>query len=65
VAQAWVCPLRDANPFRRLDWLFRNTARVLKSWSDKLCGNVRRQLEIAKEVVHQLEMAHDHRRLWY
>jgi endonuclease/exonuclease/phosphatase family metal-dependent hydrolase len=25
VEQAWNCPLRDAKPFRRLDWLFRNT----------------------------------------
>jgi hypothetical protein len=33
VASAWHCPLRNANPFRRLDWLFHNTTRVLTSWS--------------------------------
>jgi hypothetical protein len=51
VEQAWNYPLRDANPFRRLDWLFRNTVRFLKSWSDHFVGNVRLQLEVAKEVV--------------
>jgi hypothetical protein len=37
--------------------------RVLKSWSDKFIGNVRVQLEVAKEVVHRLEMARDRRQL--
>jgi hypothetical protein len=60
---AWQCPLRDVNPCRRLDWLLRNTLRVLKSWSDKFIGNVRVQLEVAKEVVHRLEMARDRRQL--
>lgn len=36
VASAWSYPLRDASPFKQLDWLFQNTARVLKSWSDSL-----------------------------
>jgi hypothetical protein len=36
---------------------------VLKSWSDTFVKNVRRQLEITKEVVHQLEMARDHHHL--
>jgi hypothetical protein len=59
--QAWVCPLRDADPCRRLDWLFRNTALFLKSWSVCFIGNVRVQLELPKEVVHRLEMARDRR----
>jgi hypothetical protein len=63
VASTWHCPLRDASPFKQLDWLFHNTAHVLKSWSDRFLGNVRMQLEIAKEVVHRLEMVHDHRTL--
>jgi hypothetical protein len=33
--------------------------RVLKSWSDMFIRNVHQQLEIAKEVVHQLEMSRD------
>jgi hypothetical protein len=41
VQLAWHCPLGDANPFRHLDWLLRNTARVLQSWSDRFIGNIR------------------------
>jgi hypothetical protein len=59
VAYAWRCPLHEASTFRRLDWLFHNTARVLKSWSDMFVGNEHQRLKIAKEVVHQLEMAGD------
>jgi hypothetical protein len=32
---------------------------ILKSWSNHCIGNIRTQLEVAKEVVHRLEMAHD------
>lgn len=63
VRRAWCCPLRQADPFKRLDWLFRNTARALQSWSTKHVGSVRLQLELAKEVVHRLEMARDRRQL--
>jgi hypothetical protein len=52
---AWRFPFRNASPFQCLDWLFRNTARVLQSWSDRFIGNVRLQLEIAKGL--QLEIA--------
>jgi hypothetical protein len=59
VAAAWHCPLRDASPFKRIELLLHNTARVLNSWSDRFVGNVRMQLEIAREVVHRLEIARD------
>jgi hypothetical protein len=59
VKQAWNYPLRDVNPFRRLDWLLRNTTRMLKSWSDHMIGNIHVQLEVAKEVVAKLEAAQD------
>jgi hypothetical protein len=49
--RAWCCPLWDASQFRRLDWLLRNLARMLKSWSDRTIGNIRVQLEVAKEVM--------------
>jgi hypothetical protein len=61
--QAWHYPLNGANPCHRLDWLLYNTTRMLKSWSDKHIGSVRLQLEVAKEVVHRLELARDHRPL--
>ncbi|OEL24169.1 hypothetical protein BAE44_0014812, partial [Dichanthelium oligosanthes] len=63
VESAWHCPLRDASAFARLDWLLRNTARFLKSWSTRSVGSIRTQLELAKEVVQRLEMARDCRSL--
>jgi hypothetical protein len=36
---------------------------MLKSWSDRTISNVRLQLEIVKEVLHQLEAARDRRAL--
>jgi hypothetical protein len=56
VKAAWHCPIREANPLQKLDWLFRNTARFLNSWNDRHVGNIKHQLEIAKEVVLRLEM---------
>jgi hypothetical protein len=32
-AAGLAMPLRDANPFHWLDWLLRNTVRVLTSWT--------------------------------
>jgi hypothetical protein len=55
--------LRDANPFKQLDWLFRNTTKSLKNWSDRFIGSIRLQLEITKEVVAKLEVARDSRQL--
>jgi hypothetical protein len=46
-----------------LDWLFRNTTRVLMSWGDHFIGNIRVQLKVAKEVMAKLEAARDHRQL--
>jgi hypothetical protein len=63
VRRAWHCPFIGADPYRRLDWLLRNTVRSLKSWSDRCIGNIRSKVEITKEVVHCLELAGDHHRL--
>jgi hypothetical protein len=40
-----------------------NTPRELQRWNGRFVGSVRLQLAIAKEVVHHLEMAQDHRDL--
>jgi hypothetical protein len=61
--RAWLCPLRNASPFAHLDWLFRNTARFLKSWSDRFIGNIWLQVAIAKEVLSRLKATGDHRSL--
>jgi hypothetical protein len=63
VTRAWHYPLSNASPFRHLDWLLRNTACVLQSWSDRKIGNICTQLAVAKEVLHQLEVPWDCRPL--
>jgi hypothetical protein len=63
VERAWHCPLQNAITFECLDWLLRITSRILKRWSDRLIGNIRIQLAIAREVIERLESAGDHRPL--
>jgi hypothetical protein len=60
IMRAWHCLLRSASPFRCLDWLLHNTARVLQSWSEWIVGNIRQQLAVVKEVL-RLESAQDTR----
>jgi hypothetical protein len=62
VKSAWH-PLQRASPFCRLDWLLRNMAHVLQSWSTRFVGSIRMQLAITKEVVLCLESAYDRRQL--
>jgi hypothetical protein len=61
VEHTWHCSLVNADPCHRLDWLFHNTARALKTYSDHHISNIRMQLEVAKEVVYRMEMAQDRR----
>lgn len=42
---------------------FKATAKGLQSWSDKKLGNFKSQLELAKEIIHQLDIAQDSRQL--
>jgi hypothetical protein len=63
VARAWHCPLGNVSPFTGLDWLLHNTVMCPKCWSDRTIGSVRLQLEMAKEIMHWLEIARDTRRL--
>jgi hypothetical protein len=59
VERVWHCLLTNTSPFTHLDRLFRNTACFLKSWSDCFIGNMRMQLDMAKEVVARLEVVGD------
>jgi hypothetical protein len=63
VARAWHYLLGNVSTFTRLDWLLHNMARFLKSWSDRTIGNIRIQLETAKEIVLRLEITRDLRQL--
>jgi hypothetical protein len=63
VERIWHCPLQNASPFECLDWLLRNKARFLKSWSHHFIGNIHLQLAIAKEVLEKLKSKGNHRPL--
>jgi hypothetical protein len=63
IQRVWHYPLSGANPFLCLDWLLQNIARCLQSWSARFVGSVHIQLEVAKEVLHKLEVARDGRAL--
>lgn len=55
VQEGWVYSLQNVDIFRTLDYKFRNTATVLKRWSQEHIGSIRLQLAIAKEVVFRLD----------
>jgi hypothetical protein len=63
VRRAWHYPLWNTSPFARLDWLLRNTARFLKSWSDRFIGNVNLQQALDNEIVAWHDAAMDRRNL--
>jgi hypothetical protein len=63
VQQAWSSVQQNHCPFSTLDNKFRAVARGLQAWSDKKVGHVESQLALARELLHQLEIAQDLRML--
>jgi hypothetical protein len=63
VLAGWNYPVQNVDPFRTLDVKFQNTARALKSWSQKFISSVRFQLGVAKEIIYQLDRAQESRDL--
>jgi hypothetical protein len=61
VEHGWQCQDDITDPFRRLDFLLRNSTRELQSWAAQKIGNVKEQLLMAKEVVFQLDQAQERR----
>jgi hypothetical protein len=57
VTTGWNYPVHNADTFRTLDVKFWNMARALRSWSQKFMGSIRFQLEVAKDVIYQLDQA--------
>jgi hypothetical protein len=49
MAAAWTPTPRDTDPFRMLDYKFRNVAKALRAWSSAKIGSVRLQLAIARD----------------
>lgn len=63
VHQAWLAAGQEGGPLERLFSKMQATAKALQSWSAKRVGNVTDQLDLARELLHQLEMAQDRRLL--
>jgi hypothetical protein len=63
VAQTWGSVPAGPCPLITLSKKLQATARALQSWSDKKVGNIKLQLELARELLHQLEVAQDSRSL--
>lgn len=63
VASAWNSVTGFDRPIERLAAKLCATSRALQSWGQCKIGNVKQQLDQAKELPHRLEMAQDARAL--
>jgi hypothetical protein len=61
--EAWASSSGSSCPFLTLEMKLKATARALQRWSNKRIGHVASQLELAREILHQLEIAQDIRPL--
>jgi hypothetical protein len=59
VEQAWQSVQPRVCPLLNLHLKFRAVAKGLQAWSDKEVGHVESQVALAREVLHQLEIAQD------
>jgi hypothetical protein len=63
VASAWASVPAGPYPLLALSAKLKATARGLQSWSDKKVGHITSRLELAKELLHQMDIAQDSRDL--
>jgi hypothetical protein len=63
VAQSLASVPAGPCPLITLAKKLKTTARSLQSWNDKKIGKIKLQLEMARELLHQLEVAQDNRSL--
>jgi hypothetical protein len=63
VAVAWAVAPPSSCPLLTLAAKLKATAWGLQGWSEKKVGHVYSQLELARELLHQLKIAHDSRAL--
>jgi hypothetical protein len=59
VKEGWLPTLSDVDPFRVLDFKFRNRSKSMKKQSQKFVGSIHLQLAVAKEVILKLEQAQE------
>ena len=56
---AWHCHPSISDPLRRLDFMLKATGRALQSWSQRLVGNARQQIGLAKELIWWFDVAEE------
>jgi hypothetical protein len=61
VAFVWAAVPTGPCPLLTLSAKLKATTRGLQGWSEKKVGHVASQLELAKELLHQLDIAQDNR----
>jgi len=65
VSSAWTSVPAGPCPFITLVKKFKATSKSLQRWSDQKVGQVNFQLALAREILHQFEIAQDSRQLSY
>lgn len=63
VSCSWNQPVQATCPLQHLADKLGRLARDLQSWSERRVGHIKQQLNMAKEVLHRLEIAQDSRAL--
>lgn len=59
--RGWQCDVGITDPIRKLDALFKNLARELRSWAARRIGIIKEQLIMAREIILKYDQASDHR----
>ena len=63
VASAWTSVPVGSCPFTTIDKKLKAVTKSLQSWSSKTVGQLAMQLALAREILHQFEIAQDSRQL--
>jgi hypothetical protein len=63
VQEAWSSVSKKSCRFLTLKLKLKSVARGLQIWSDRKVGNVKSQLALAREILHQLEIAQNSKEL--
>jgi hypothetical protein len=61
VHNAWSSVPVGQCPFSTFDLKLKGTAKALQGWSSKKVGHIETQLHLARDLIHQLEIAQDGR----
>lgn len=64
VQQNWEAPVQSTCAVEHLFLKLQRVSKDLQKWGQRKVGNIKLQLEMAKEILHRLEIARDSRSLY-